>query len=165
MAELSNPEQLLKTIKPFPPLARVVLATAGTLQTTLSAYFGVSVGVEVLSQTFGPNGPIHRRANLVRADDHLVVCRASALIHVDRRDAQELIVQGRRGLGEILLLLEVPTSFDLSDVGEEDGIIWRRYQLTGHGISYTIREEFSAALLRAGGQETWPTRTSRAGRR
>ena len=51
MADVVDLPALLAQLQGFPPLQRVLLATAGTLQGTLSAYFGAPVTVDVVSQS------------------------------------------------------------------------------------------------------------------
>ncbi len=142
MAEILNPDKLLATIGPFPPLARVFLATAGTLQTTLSAYFGSPVVVEVTSQELSADGTFAREVDLLRSDVREVVVRARATVEVDCDDVRSLIVGNQHGLGQILIMLDIPATFELEEVGEDHGTLWRRYRLRGDGVTYTITEIF-----------------------
>jgi chorismate-pyruvate lyase len=142
MAEALDPEGVLRTIARFPPVARILLATVGTLQGTLSAYFATPVLVRVVDQQRGGDGRYQRQADLYRTDTGQVVCRASAMLEVERPDLRELIEAGTDGLGQILALLDVATTFELEDVGN-DGLLWRRYRLWGEGFSFLITEQFA----------------------
>ena len=75
MADVVDLPALLDRIQGFPPLQRVLLATAGTLQGTLSAYFGAPVTVEVVSQTVEGEA-MHREVDLVCKERDLVACSA-----------------------------------------------------------------------------------------
>ena len=55
MAELIEMTRHLELVKDFPPLQRIFLLCAGTLQGTLSAYFGTEVKVEVQGQQLAKN--------------------------------------------------------------------------------------------------------------
>jgi chorismate-pyruvate lyase len=149
MAEVLNPDQLLEKIGSFPPLARVLLATTGTLQTTLSAFFGSPVVVEVTQQDRRPDGTFHREVNLVRKDVGEVVVQASTTVEVDRDDVRELVEGNEHGLGQILILLGIPATFELEEVGEDHGNIWRRYHIRGDRVAYTITEVFPRAAYSA----------------
>ena len=69
----------------------VLLATAGTLQGTLSAYFGSPVTIEVVSQAVD-DGTIRRTVDLVCKERELVTCRAHTDIHVEDGQIRQLIV-------------------------------------------------------------------------
>jgi chorismate-pyruvate lyase len=147
MADVVDLSRPLETIQGFPPLRRVLLATAGTLQGTLSAYFGAPVTVEVRSQRVDAGGAtVHRVVDLVCKERRLVACRADALVHVEDPRMRELIVEGSIGLGQIAVLLGVRTTFELDEVGEDDGHFWRRYRLWGDGFEYRITERFDQDL-------------------
>jgi hypothetical protein len=147
VADVVDLARLLETIEGFPPVRRVLLATAGTLQGTLSAYFGAPVTVEVRSQRIDADGvTVHRAVDLVCKERRLVACRAEALVHVEDGAMRELIVEGSVGLGQIAALLGVRTGFELDEVGEDDRQFWRRYRLSGDGFEYRITERFDQEL-------------------
>jgi chorismate-pyruvate lyase len=146
MAEALDPEGMLRTIARFPPLARVLIATVGTLQGTLSAYFATPVLVRVVGQHRGEDGHYERHTNLCRKDTGQVVCRASATLEVNRDDIRELIDARIHGLGQILALLDIATTFELEEVGN-DRILWRRYRLWGEGFLFLITEHFAPAAF------------------
>ncbi len=145
MADIIDLDQILERLQGFSPLRRVLLATAGTLQGTLSAYFGSPVTVEVVAQTVD-GAAMHRVADLVCKERQLTVCRADTDVHVDDTRIRELIVERSIGLGQISALLGVRTAFELQEAGQEDTTFWRRYRLWGDGFQYRIQETFPAIL-------------------
>ena len=77
-----------------------------------------------------------------RKDTGQVVCRASATLEVDRDDLRELVDARTHGLGQILALLDIATTFELEDVGN-DSVLWRRYRLRSEGFLFVISEHFA----------------------
>ncbi len=127
----------------------MLLSTAGTLQGTLSAFFGEPVTIEVVEQHETPSG-MTRIVDLVCAPKDLVVCRATTEARIDRPEIRRLLLQGELGLGQILTALGLVASFTLDEVGRGDGTFWRVYRLEGDGFSTRIRESFPERLYRAG---------------
>ena len=62
--EIVHFDKVMQMIKDFSPLERVLLSTAGTLQTALSAYFGSPVEIRVVSQTQNDDTHIFRNISL-----------------------------------------------------------------------------------------------------
>jgi hypothetical protein len=118
------------------------MATVGTLQGTLSAYFATPVLVRVVSQHRRGDCRYERHTDLFRKDTGQVVCRASATLDIDRNDLHELIEARIHGLGQMLALLDLATTFELEEVGN-GGVLWRRYRLRGEGFSFLITEQFA----------------------
>jgi hypothetical protein len=145
MADIVDPTALLEKIRAFTPWQRVLLGTAGTLQGTLSAYFGSSVTVEVRDQHL-EGDDLHREVDLVCKERGVVVCTAVSDVHVEDPRVRELIVERNIGLGQISTLLGIRTTFELLDAGRDDGTFWRDYVLAGTGFEYRIRESFPADL-------------------
>ena len=145
MADIVDPARLLEQLRGFSPLRRVLLATAGTLQGALSAYFGAPVTVDVVSQD-ADHGVMHRTVDLVCKDRRLVACRATTEIDVADPRIREMIVERNLGLGQIATLLGVRTSFELDEVGQEASTFWRTYRLWGEGFRFRITETFPAEL-------------------
>jgi len=152
MAEILNPDEVLARLRGMSPLRRILLSVAGTLQTTLSAYFGESVDVEVLSQSEGDEGEnIFREIQLVCRERRIVACRAWTRIEVRNDVVRKLIRERRMGLGQICEALGLRATFVLDAAGHGDGVLWREYRLEGSGFSYHIREELPARLYGDGG--------------
>jgi hypothetical protein len=145
VADIVDPSHLLHVLRDFSPLRRVLLATAGTLQGTLSAYFGAPVTVEVVSQT-ADGDVMQRTVDLVCAARDLAVCRAATEIHVADAGIREMIVERRIGLGQIAALVGVPTSFELDEAAQEERTFWRTYRLWGDEFEFRITETFPCQL-------------------
>jgi chorismate-pyruvate lyase len=128
---------------------RVLLATAGTLQETLSAFFGGPVTVEVVHQEETPLGLV-REVDLVFAARQLVVCHAITEARIAHPEIRRLLLEGELGIGQISAALGLVASFALDDAGHGEGIFWRAYRLWGDGFSYRIRETFPAQLYEKG---------------
>lgn len=148
MADIVDLPALLAKVSGFPPLHRVLLATAGTLQGTLSAYLGAPVTVEVRSQTAAGDA-IHREVDLVCKELDLVACSATTEIRVDDPRVRQLIVERSIGLGQIVALLGEKATVELDEVGDGADTFWRRYRMWGDGFSYVITETFAKELYAA----------------
>ena len=150
MAEIHDLESALRLVDGFTPLRRVLLTTPGTLQGTLSAYFGESVDVEVLSQDDDRDRKhFVREVNLVCRERRTVACHARTEVHVEDERVARMIHERHIGLGRISEALNLPAEFSLEDVGSDDGRFWRVYRLEGPGFCYRIREEFPSGLYGA----------------
>ncbi len=145
MAEIVDQQSVLDKIRQFRPLWRLLLATPGTLQGTLSAYFGAPITIEVVSQDIR-GGRICRAVNLVCRSRDMVVCRAETEISVENEEIRRMIEDKDIGLGRIIAMLNVPANFELDEVGRQNGTFWRNYRLSGDGFEYAIREEFPMLL-------------------
>jgi hypothetical protein len=141
MAEIIDPTRLLALLNDFGPLRRILLGTAGTLQGTLSAYFRSPVTIAVTAQTVQQE-TIHRATDLACAELGVVACTAETTIHVSDSTVRELVVERRHGLGQIAVLLGVPTSFELEQAAQDVDRFWRRYRMWGSGFEFRITETF-----------------------
>ena len=146
MAEIVDQAQLLAKLRGFSPLRRLLLAIPGTLQSSLSAYFGHPVTVQVVSQAT-QGAVIRRTVNLVGEDLGMVVVRAASDITVSDDHVRSLVEAQQMGIGQIVASLDVRTDFVLEDVGRGEGTFWRRYRLEGPGFTYLVREEFPTILF------------------
>jgi hypothetical protein len=145
MADIVDLSHLLNLLRDFSPVRRVLLATAGTLQGTLTAYFGAPVTVEVVSQS-DTGDVMERTVDLVCRDRGLAVCRATTTIKVADAGIRELIAERRLGLGQIAALLGAGTSFELDDAEDGAASFRRSYRLWGEGFEFRITEVFPAHL-------------------
>ena len=145
MAEIVDKQDLLERIRPFSPLRRVLLATPGTLQATLSAFFGTAIGVRVKRQQEAA-GTLLRTVSLVLPDLELEVCSASTKARVTDPQMRRLLWERTLGIGRIAAMLGASASFRLDDAGEATATFWRVYQLWGAGFHYRIREAFPGSL-------------------
>jgi chorismate-pyruvate lyase len=148
MADIVDLPALLAQVQGFTPLQRVLLATAGTLQGTLSAYLGAPVTVDVVSQTVRGDA-VHREVELVCKERDLVACRATTEIRVSDERIRQLIVERSIGLGQIIALLDERAAFELEEVADQPDTFWRRYRMWGDSFDYLITETFPKDLYAA----------------
>lgn len=145
MAELVDQKSVLEKINSFKPLWRILLATPGTLQSTLSAYFGTPISVEVTGQEH-KGDVIHRKVNLFSPEKEMVVCRAVSDIELEDKTMRRMIEAKEIGIGQIIRTLEAGAEFHLHDVGQANGTFWREYTLVGAGFKFVIKEDFPKIL-------------------
>jgi len=145
MAEIVDLQRELALIRGFSPLRRILLATPGTLQTALSAFFGAKVSVKVRDQE-ERSETVLRTADLVCDELGLDVGFASTEAQITDPDVRRLVLARELGVGQITALLGASASFRLDEVGQEGDDFWRSYRLWGDGFSYRIRERFPGAL-------------------
>ena len=163
MSEVLAPDTLEK-LAGFTPLQRILLATAGTLQATLSAYFGAPVGIKLLQQTSpdpqeNATGRFSRTVDLVLVGQDLrlqighdlatggyVVCHAVSQIAIESSEIQQMVAAGVVGLGQILEGKGIRPTFVLVDVGQDLMKFWRTYDLCAPGVDYRITETFVKRL-------------------
>ena len=144
--EIVHFDKVMQMIKDFSPLERVLLSTAGTLQTALSAYFGSPIEIKVVSQTENDDTHISRNISHYSPSKGIEVCRAKTAITVDLPDVKRLILDGKYGLGQILEIKGIRAVFEIESMGQDEKRFWRVYNLRGPGVVYKIREEFNKAL-------------------
>ena len=141
MADIVDPVATIAMLRPFSPLRRVLLAATGTLQGTLSAYWGSPVTVRLLSQSVDGDR-VRREVDLVCEERDLVVCHAVTTIHVTDHAIETLLRESSLGIGQIVAVLGRRASFSLEDVGEDEHSFWRAYRMWGEGFDYHIHESF-----------------------
>lgn len=149
MAEILHLEEVLEKLGGLRPLHRMLMATAGTLQTTLAAYFGEPVDVTVGAQSEEEDergATLLREVQLVCRNSGTVACRARTRIEVQNDLILKLIRERQIGLGQICETLGLRATFLLDDVGLDDAQLWREYRLEGPGFCYHIREELPSGL-------------------
>lgn len=151
MAEIYPIEDVLKKLESFTPLRRILLATAGTNQATLSVYHGKPVMIEVTEQVYTEFGGLpkwDRSVNLFveEGSEQVVVCRAKSVICATNLKVKNMIKGETMGIGQIMEYMGIRPAFQLTEVGKDDSIFWRVYTLEGPGITYSIREEFPVEL-------------------
>jgi chorismate-pyruvate lyase len=145
VADILDPDRLLRKLRGFSPLRRVLLATPGTLQGALSAYFGAPVTVKVVEQRERADGRIDREVELVCEERGFAACHAVTEIEVNDESIKELVRDRHMGLGQIIELFRRRASFDLEEAGEDHDRFWRRYRLAGDGFTFRITETFPTA--------------------
>ncbi len=145
MTEILAVDEMLQKLQGFDPLRRVLLATPGTLQGTLSAYFGRPIDIEMSSQR-RDGSTIERVVDLVLRDEGTVACHAESRVVVDDEQFLKLVLEKRIGLGRIAQLLHRETSFLLETAHQNEDSFTRSYRLAGEGFAFHIDEEFPAVL-------------------
>ena len=147
MAEILDLEGTLATLRDFGPLRRVILSTPGTLQGTLTAYFGSQVEVDVRFQDDSRDEKhFTREVDLLCRKNEAVVCRARTDVIVEDEDLRRMLCERKMGLGQIIELLRIPCGFELEEVGSDAESFWRVYELRGSGFVCRVREEFPQRL-------------------
>lgn len=144
MAELIEITEALEKVQEFPPWHRVLLTCTGTLQGTLSAYFGHEVTVHVVNQAKQAKDLVERTVEMKVGDR--VVCTAASSLTIKREDILEAVMTKRIGIGQILEKLDVRAKFQLLSVGKDTNSFWREYELKAKGVTFQITEEFPMAL-------------------
>lgn len=132
-------------VKNFSPVKRIFLLAAGTLQGTLSAYFGVEVKVEIEIQHTTHNEERNQEEivrQVVLTANGMNACHAQSSLFIDRADVREQVMSQRIGIGQILEVLDVRARFTLLEVGQNKEFFWRHYKLEGEGVTYLITESF-----------------------
>jgi hypothetical protein len=145
LTEILAVDEMLAKLQGFDPLRRVLLATPGTLQGTLAAYFGELVDVQMLNQS-QDGTTFDREVNLVLRQRGTVVCHAVSQITVEDEDFLKMIKEKQIGIGRIAQVLHRETSFLLETASQHTDAFMRTYRLEGEGFAYHIHEEFPAVL-------------------
>ena len=151
MAEIYPIEDVLRKLELFSPVQRILLATPGTLQSTLSAFFASPVKVRVTSQEHVPDTANWTRSvdlYIEKDGDQQVVCVAESEVVIEPKEAQELIEAEQLGIGQIMEYLGIRPKFTLTHTNYDAIAFWRLYILKGGGITYEIREYFPAQLYK-----------------
>ncbi len=150
MADIIEIERALAMVQNFHPLQRVLLTCTGTLQGTLSAWFGGPMEIVVIDQ--GQQAALMvepgREDDLIfhRAIEmkHLGKCmmRAASTIATTREDVRDLVLEQTLGLGQIMEKLGIRPAFKLLEADQDDDDFWRVYELDGGAVLYRIKEIF-----------------------
>ncbi len=124
---------------------QVILGHFGTVQTLLSLIFKEPVTVKVVEQESRDN----ESENEILRSVHLlceigVVCYATTHIPLERNRPDVLadISAGTRGLGQIVVVHEIPHKRVLVDVGRNPYAFWRKYTIEGPELLLQIQEYF-----------------------
>ncbi|MBA7653796.1 hypothetical protein ES703_61657 [subsurface metagenome] len=123
---------------------QVILGNFGTVQTLLSLIFMVPVNVYDIKME-ELNREIIRTVHLrAGGPDQAVVCEAKSRIPIDRNgfDVVHDIRSGKLGLGQIVVVNEIPNHRVLNEVARDDFAFWRTYTIEGPGLFIEIHEHF-----------------------
>jgi len=132
------------TKKGFQRGEQVILGHFGTVQTLLSLIFEEPCNVYDIRMD-EKDGEIVRTINLrAGGPDEVVVCEAMSHIPIDRNrfDVVHDITSGKLGLGQIVVVHEIPNHRVLSEVGHDNKAFWRTYVIEGPNLIIEIHEHF-----------------------
>lgn len=120
---------------------QVILGHFGTVQTLLSLVFGEPANIRLINQR-EEDGLILRQVEL-RCGETIV---GYAVTHIpkarNREDVLSDILTGRLGLGQIVVVHEIPSRRNLVDVGRNKHAFWRTYTIEGPQLFLEIHEYF-----------------------
>ncbi len=120
---------------------QIILANFGTNQTLLTVIFQTPVNVRNI-QMNEVKGAITRMVDLVAGEK--VVGHAISYIPKDRnrQDVWEDVAAGRLGLGQIVVVHNLPNKRILVEVGRDANDFWRSYTIEGPEVFLEIHEHF-----------------------
>lgn len=120
---------------------KVILANFGTNQTLLSVIFDQPSRLQLVDQKES-EGVINRLVNLIYGDT--ICCIANTVIPRARNRPDVIldIVAGQLGLGQIVVVHNLPNRRVLLDVGRDRVSFWRTYAIEGKEIYLKIHEHF-----------------------
>mmetsp|Transcript_24325 Transcript_24325/g.34268 ORF Transcript_24325/g.34268 Transcript_24325/m.34268 type:complete len:220 (+) Transcript_24325:145-804(+) len=138
------------------PLDRMALTANGNLQRLFSSYYDAPVNVLVDQCTLVDDANSQSSSSTSTLSMatwdrvvHLVVhgqtfCTARSQITVRNPKCLDLVQSGEVGLGQLFRYLDKLPTFTLLDAGlkEEDGALWRLYDLSCKELSCRIHEDF-----------------------
>ena len=120
---------------------QVILGHFGTVQTLLSLIFGEPVNVQLQSQR-EKEGDVTRQVHLMAGK----TMAAEAASHIprsrNREDVMDAIAAGKLGLGQIVVVSQIPTKRSLVEVGRDREGFWRTYAIEGPELYIKIYEYF-----------------------
>ena len=125
----------------FQKSEQVILGHFGTVQTLLSLIFNLPVNVRDIEMD-EEAGVIIRSVKLVVGDT--VIGRAPSHIprEKNREDVLEDITSGRLGLGQVVVIQQIPNRRILGEVGKDKTAFWRTYTIEGPELFIEIHEHF-----------------------
>lgn len=130
----------------FSPLKRVVLHANGNLQRLVSSYHNSPVSVTQKYNTRTGNGKYDRQVTLSVFDQVFGIATSS--IEVSRMDLIDAIENRGVAIGQLFRYFNILPEFALSSIGRgEGGRFWRRYTLSGCGITCDIHEDLSEGMF------------------
>lgn len=120
---------------------QIVLANFGTNQTLLSLIFQEPCNVRLINQK-EEEGIINRQVHLFFGET--VPCLANTKIPKarNRDDVLSDIIAGSLGLGQIVVLHNLPNRRILLDIGRNSHAFWRTYAIEGPEVYLEIHEYF-----------------------
>lgn len=120
---------------------QVILSNFGTNQTLLSIIFAEPNRLKLIYQK-ETEGEIARRVELYCGEQ--LVCYAATKIPKDRNRIEVMtdILEGKLGLGQIVVKHNLPNKRVLLDIGRDGYHFWRTYIIEGPEVYLKISEDF-----------------------
>jgi len=121
---------------------QVLLANFGTNQTLLSIIFGEPNEIRVVHQ-------VERESDILREVELYcggqMVCIANTTIPKEKNRVEVMadILEGKLGLGQIVVKHNLPNKRVLLDIGHDENHFWRTYVIEGPELYLKISEDFS----------------------
>ena len=144
MPEIVPIDEVLTKVQHFSPLQRILLTTAGTLQSTLAAYFGSPVTVAVITQR-AQGYKVYSRQVELRCQGR-AVCDAYSTLTIEKANIRKAVEAKKIGIGQILEAAGLRPKFTLIVVEQSPIAFWRHYTLEVPGVTYQIQETFRKEL-------------------
>lgn len=129
------------TEKGFQKGEQVILGHFGTVQTLLSLIFGVPVKVDLIQQSEKEH-TIKRTVNLVCREQVVALAVTQIPTGLNHPEVLLDITAGKLGLGQIVVLHQIPNKRNLISVGRDEGGFWRSYTIEGPQLFLEISEFF-----------------------
>ncbi|KAF8923635.1 hypothetical protein BGZ52_009405, partial [Haplosporangium bisporale] len=141
----------------FSGFERMLLTANGNLQRLISAYFNMTVSVQILENTqvelTADEDPtvfarFQREVNLIC--NKKIVCNAKSQVLVKDEQVYDLVVNKGVGIGQIFRYLDRLPSFELHGLGRTEQTFWREYSLRIPGVDCRLLEVMPSALFDEG---------------
>jgi chorismate-pyruvate lyase len=135
----------------------VILSNFGTNQTMLSIIFNQPCRLEVEDQGMryyppgDTEGYIHRKVHLVYGKWRACEATTKIPLAYNCQAVLDMVLAGTRGLGQIVVELNLPNRRVLLDVGRDDKAFWRTYAIEGAELHFEVHEYFPREPLLAVG--------------
>lgn len=153
MGDVVEVERALAMVKAFDPIQRVLLTCTGTLQGTLSAWFGGPMEIVVVEQTHEDEETFHRVIEMKHRGQCMM--KADSVVTTERKDVMDLLLVKQLGLGQIMDTLGITPGFKLLEAGQDSANFWRVYELCGDGVTYRIKEVFPQCWYKTEPWRAW----------
>jgi len=140
MGDVLEVERALAFVEGFHPVQRILLTCTGTLQGTLSAWFGGPMEIHVVDQG-QEDAMVFNRKIEMRYEGQCIM-EAESVVTTTREDVRGLVKARELGIGQIMEKLGIRPEFKLLVAGQDDESFWRVYKLFGSGVTYRIKEVF-----------------------
>ncbi|KAF9392388.1 hypothetical protein CPB97_002079 [Podila verticillata] len=154
---LSKRDTTLTLPDGFSGFERMLLTANGNLQRLISAYFNMTVSVQILENTQAELTPdedptvfarFQREVNLIC--NKKIVCNAKSQVLVKDEQVYDLVFNKGVGIGQIFRYLDRLPSFELHGLGRTEQTFWREYSLRIPGVDCRLLEVMPSALFDEG---------------